>query len=247
MFSDCHCHLREDFEEAVKRAVERDVTLILTAGIDLDSSVRAMEIAEGFDAVGGCVGIHPWYADEYDPEVERVFRGLIEEGRVVAVSEIGLDYVGRMTKDWVYEERIIDREIQGETFRAQLRLAWEFDLPAVVHDRTPGFEVLNIIEEEGSVETGAVIHGFSKDQEYVGRCEDLGIYLSLGLRPLRSGEASLLEAVAEMPPELLLIETDSNQPRDVVEVAERVADLRSMEPREIGGRATENLRELLRL
>jgi TatD DNase family protein len=246
MFSDCHCHLREGVEGAVKRAVEGGVGLILTAGIDLDSSRRAVEIAEGFGVVEACVGVHPWYANEYDAEVERVFRGWIEGEWVVAISEIGLDYVGRMTKDWVYQERVIDREVQREAFRAQLRLGREFGLPVIVHDRTPGFEVLGIIEEEGNMESGAVIHGFSKDVEYVERCEDLGIYLSIGLRPLRRGEPGLLEALGRMPLELLLTETDSGQPRDVVEVVEKVAELRDMKPIEIGRRATENLRELLR-
>ncbi len=246
MFSDCHCHLSEDVEGAVEEALKADVSLILTAGIDLGSSNSAVEIAERFGAVRACIGVHPWYADEYDAEIERSFRELIEEGKVVAVSEIGLDYVGRMTKDWVYEERIIDKEIQRETFRAQLRLAREFELPVIVHDRTPGFEVLELIEEEGNVETGAVIHGFSKGIEYVERCGDLGIYLSIGLRPLSRGELPS-EVIRHIPLELLLTETDSAQPRDVLKVAEHVARLRDMKPEEIGERATRNLRRLLRL
>jgi len=246
MFSDSHCHLGEGVEEAVEEAVKADVRLILTAGIDLESSRRAVELSRRFDVVEACVGIHPWYADEYNPEVERIFRELVEEGCVAAISEIGLDYVGRMTKDWVYEECIIDREVQREAFRAQLRLAREFELPVVVHDRAPGFEVLDIIEGEGNVETGAVIHGFSKGVEYVERCEDLGIYLSIGLRPLSRGELEA-EAVRRIPLELLLTETDSAQPRDVLKVVEHAAELRDMKPDELGERATDNLRRLLRL
>ena len=246
MFSDCHCHLGEDAESAVMEALKVDVGLILTAGIDLESSRRAVEFSRRFDVVEACVGIHPWYADEYNSEVERIFRELIEEGCVAAISEIGLDYVGRMTKDWVYEERIIDKKIQRETFKAQLRLAREFELPVIVHDRTPSFETLELIEGEGNVETGAVIHGFSRDVEYVERCEDLGIYLSIGVRPLNRGELTP-DAIRRIPLELLLTETDSAQPRDVLRVAEHVATLMDMKPREIGENATRNLRRLLRL
>ena len=125
-------------------------------------------------------------------------------------------------------------------------MAREFELPVVVHDRAPGFEVLDIIEGEGNVETGAVIHGFSKGVEYVERCEDLGIYLSIGLRPLSRGELEA-EAVRRIPLELLLTETDSAQPRDVLKVVEHAAELRDMKPDELGERATSNLRRLLRL
>lgn len=246
MFSDCHCHLGEDAKSAVEEALKADVSLILTAGIDLESSRRAVEIADRFKAVEACIGIHPWYADEYDVEVERLFRKLIEEGEVITISEIGLDYVGRMTKDWVYEERIIDKKIQRETFKAQLRLAREFELPVIVHDRTPSLEILELIEEEGNVETGAVIHGFSKDVEYVERCEDLGIYLSIGVRPLNRGEL-ISDVIKRIPLELLLTETDSAQPRDVLRVVEHVATLIDMRPKEIGEKATKNLRRLLRL
>ena len=246
MFSDCHCHLGEDAESAVMEALKVDVGLILTAGIDLESSRRAVEIADRFEAVRACIGVHPWYADEYDVEVEHLFRKLIEEGKVITVSEIGLDYVGRMTKDWVYEERIIDKKIQRETFKAQLRLAREFELPVIVHDRTPSFETLELIEGERNVEMGAVIHGFSRDVEYVERCEDLGIYLSIGVRPLNRGELTP-DAVRRIPLELLLTETDSAQPRDVLRVAEHIATLMDVRPREIGEKATRNLRRLLRL
>lgn len=166
MFSESHCHLRSVTEDAVKEAEEAGVELVLTAGIDVESSEEAVKTASRFGIVKGCVGIHPWYADSYDPENLERLRGLAGGEEVVAVSEIGLDFTGRMTREWVRTDEYVDPGIQRGAFRAQLGLAKELGLPVLVHDRAPGQEILEILDEEGMAEVGAAIHGFTKGPEY---------------------------------------------------------------------------------
>ena len=243
MYSESHCHLTGDVEKAVEEARRAGVELVLAAGIDVPSSVDAIKTAEKYDIVEACVGIHPWRADEYSEEARSRLMELARRG-AVAVSEIGLDYIGRMTPEWVRTDAFIDPQIQREAFRGQLRLARELGLPVLVHDRTPRYEVLDILEDEGATELGAAIHGFSKGTEYAKRCFDLGLYISVGSRPLAEGREELLEAVRRAPLDRLLTETDSGDPKGVLEVAERIAELRGLPVEEVGRAATANLRRL---
>ncbi len=247
MFSESHCHLGDVTEEAIRKAEGMGFEVLLTAGIDLISSERAVNTARKYRIVKASVGIHPWYADEYDYSARCVLRDLAGNPEAVAVSEIGLDYTGRMNKEWVYEERIIDKEVQREAFTQQLGLARELDMPVLVHDRAPGQEVLDIIEKEGNAETGAAVHGFSKGPEYAARCVEMGVYLSVGLRPLERGGPDLVEAIRETPINWLLTETDSGNPEGVLTVAGRVAEIKGLTMEEVGTEATRNLMRLLRL
>ena len=234
MYSESHCHLSGITDEGIEKARNDGFRLLLTSGIDLDSSIEAVASAKKWDIVKGCVGIHPWYADEYTPEV-------------VAISEIGLDFKGRMTKEWIREDRYIDREIQIESLRGQLRLAKELRIPAIVHDRAEGTEIIDIMLESGSTETGLAIHGFSKDPGYAETCVNEGIYLSVGLRPLKAAEPGFHEAVKKLPLEHLLTETDSSDPQGVLTVCDMIAEMKGLTRKEVGEAATENLMRLCRL
>lgn len=242
MFSDSHCHLRSVTEDAVKEAEEAGVVLVLTAGIDVESSEEAVKIASRFGIVKGCVGIHPWYANSYDPENLERLRELAKGEEVVAVSEIGLDFTGRMTREWVRTDEYIDPGIQRSAFRAQLGLAKELGLPVLVHDRALGQEIL---DEEGMAEVGAAIHGFTKGPEYARRAVEMGVYLSIGRGLLREENKELEEAIRQTPLDRLLTETDSGDPKGVILVAGKIAELKGLYVEEVGAAATRNLKKLL--
>lgn len=247
MYSESHCHLSGITDEGIEKARNDGFRLLLTSGIDLDSSIEAVASAKKWDIVKGCVGIHPWYADEYTPEVDNQFRALAQEPEVVAISEIGLDFKGRMTKEWVREDRYIDREIQIESFRGQLRLAKELRIPAIVHDRAEGTEIIDIMLESGSTETGLAIHGFSKDLDYAKSCVENGIYLSVGLRTIQSKDPKYLEAVRWTPLEYLLTETDSGDPQGVHIVCDIIGEVKGLDRMQVGEAATRNLMRLCHL
>lgn len=233
--------------EGIARAKEAGVELVLTAGIDMASSEEAVNTAKKFDIVKGCVGIHPWYADEYSPENLERLRKLAGDGAVMAISEIGLDFAGRMTREWVRSSEVVDHDVQRNALRAQIGLARERGLPVLVHDRAPGEEMLDILEEEKVVEVGAAIHGFDKELAYAKRATELGVYLSIGRGLLRGENEELEEAIRQTPMEWLLTETDSSDPIGVISVAQRIAEIKGLTTEEVGQVATRNLKKLLRL
>jgi TatD DNase family protein len=204
-------------------------------------------MAKKFKIVKACLGIHPWYADEWNNGVAQSFKDHSREAEVVAVSEIGLDYMGRMTKEWVREDRYIDKDTQIRGFRDQIILAEEMELPVLVHDRTPAHEVIDILEDTGAIESGAAIHGFSKDHEYAARCIDLGIYLSIGLRDIQSASPEFLETVRDIPLKWILTETDSSDPYGIFTVCEIIGKIKDKTKEEVGATATRNLKKLIGL
>ena len=233
--------------EAVEKAEDDGFRLLLTAGIDLKSSEEAVEAAKRYNIVKGCVGVHPWYADEYGKPVETRFREMAIDPEVVAISEIGLDFVGRMTKGWVHEDKYIDKKIQYHTLRSQLGLAYELKLPSIVHDRAPGQEILDTLLKSDSLASGLAIHGFNKDIEYAKRCVDHGVYISIGLRTIQGAGEPFRKTVKRIPLEYILTETDSGTPQGVHTVCDLIAEIKGHTRLEVGETATRNLMKLCRL
>jgi TatD DNase family protein len=245
MFSECHCHLRANVNEIIENAKNLKIELILVAGIDIPSSENAVKIAEKFDIVKGCIGIHPWRADTYSQSAMEKLRELSDSTEVVAISEIGLNYVGRRTVDMEYTEEYVNPVVQVKAFQDQISLAKEFSLLILVHDRTPGYEVLDIIQNEETNKIETAIHGFNKSIEYAKKCVEKGIYLSIGKRSIDSGEEAFFEAIKHIPIRWLLTETDSGDPAGVIKVAEKIAELKGLMTEEVGLSTTANLKRLL--
>jgi len=234
---------REDLEKAEKQGFK----LLLTSGIDLPSSEQALMTSHRHAIAKACFGVHPWYADEYSAVVGESFIELSHDDECVAISEIGLDFVGRMTHEWVREDRYIDPKIQYEALDAQLGLARELSLPVIVHDRAPKMKILDILVKSGNSNTGIAIHGFSKDIDYARRCVDNGIYLSVGLRTIQNADPFYTNAVEKTPIEYLLTETDSSKPEGVKTVCKLIADFKDLSMEEVGRVTTENLMRLCRI
>lgn len=247
MYSESHCHLGDMTREDLEKAEKQGFKLLLTSGIDLPSSEQALMISHRHTIAKACLGVHPWYADEYTAAVGERFIDLSHDAECVAISEIGLDFVGRMTHEWVREDRYIDPKIQYEALDAQLGLARELSLPVIVHDRAPKMEILEILESSGNSNTGIAIHGFSKDVDYARRCVVNGIYLSVGLRTIQNADPSYTNAVEKTPIEYLLTETDSSKPEGVKTVCRLIADLKDLTMEEVGRVTTENLMRLCRI
>lgn len=246
MFSESHCHVDLKAGDAIKRAEEMGVELILTAGIDMVSSEEAIQTSKKFDVVRACVGIHPWNADTYSSEALTKLRELAESKEVVAISEIGLDFVGRRNREGKFVNEHIDEKVQQQAFKEQLKLAMELGLPVLVHDRVPDQEVLDIIDNVGNMAFGVAIHGFSKDEAYAERCLDAGMLLSIGQRTIFAPENDEFRNVLKwIPIEYMLTETDSGSPEGVISVAEKLAELKGCSKEKVGKATTDNLKKLL--
>ena len=271
MFSDAHCHFRhlpyDAVEPTVKRIEKAGVELALLASVDVGSSEQEILTAKRFSILKACIGIHPWNADLCNVEALRRLKELSSNPQVIAMSEIGLDYFSRRNREKnVFENVHIDEKVQQTAFREQLRLAKEMNLPVIVHDRTSTQEVLDILEDEGNAKVGAAIHGFNKDLAYAKRCEEMGVYISIGFgklmpellatapiqqRPritiVSERERDLLKEVIQQT-DLKWLLTDSDRRGDgVFAIVEKIAEIKGLARDDVARATTQNLKRLVRL
>jgi TatD DNase family protein len=252
--ADTHCHLcleafAGDLPEVLERARQAGVERILVPGIDLDTSRRAVELAESHAEIYAAVGVHPHSASAYDAQTRRSLRQLAESPRVVAVGEIGLDY---------YRDRS-PREMQRTVFADQLDLAAELSLPVVIHNRDADADVLAraLAWAEGRARPG-VMHAFSGDGPTATAATQAGFFLGVA-GPLTFPNAAVRRIIiGEAPPGRIVLETDApylspqplrgrrNEPANVALVAEALSGVWQRDPADTRRTAWDNAAALFR-
>jgi TatD DNase family protein len=259
MLIDTHAHLDytdfdEDRAQILSRAAERGVTEMISIGTRVDSSTRAVELAENFPSVWATVGIHPNEADEApDDAVERL-RALAKSTRVVAIGEIGLDYHHLPEGA---EAIAKNKARQAELFRAQLALAIELGLNAVIHQRDSWDDTLAILREFTGRVRG-VFHCFGGTLEQAQEVIALGHLVSFtGIVTFKN--ARQVQATAQnVAFDQFMVETDCPylapvpdrgkrcEPAHTRTVADQIALLRGVSVEEIAARTTETARGFFR-
>jgi len=236
-FSDSHCHLDsytpERLIEVIKEAKSKQVDIMLSVGMSLESSEEVIRLAQSHDRVLAAVGVHPWNPVPPDEDLRQRLAGLARREGVVAISEIGLDYARNPET----------REVQKELLRYELSLALETGLPVNVHCREAHEDMMNMVRNEIGSGLKGNVHGFSGDRAALKEWLDLGFYVSIGRSLLRDDMESLPEAVRDIPLDRLLTETDASgrgtgSPADVITVAQKLASIRGETAEQIGDAAT---------
>jgi TatD DNase family protein len=247
---DSHCHLflmDGDPAEAVERARGAGVAGLVCVGIDPESSRRARELADGLPGVFATAGVHPHDAERFDAAAGGTIEELAQDPRVVAVGETGLDHY-RLLSPPADQER---------AFRAHCGLARETGKPLVVHTRDAWKDVLRILDEERA---GAVVlHCFSGDAVVAREAAARGYFCSFAGNVTYPKNVALRQAAAEVPPDLLLVETDSpflspqavrgrpNAPQNLSHVLEALAEARGEESTDLAAATSENARRVFGL
>ncbi len=230
---DTHAHLdllEEDVSEALRRARAAGVSGVVTVGINLASSRRAVELARLHPGVRAVVGVHPHEASDLDRAALRELRRLASEDAVVGIGETGLDFYRNLSP----------RSDQERAFRSQLELARELSLPVVVHDREAHAETLAVLEGYAPFEGRLIMHCFSGDLDTARAVLEMGGYISVAGPVTFHNARRLQDIVRRLPLDRLLIETDCpflsphpyrgrpNSPERLVLIAEKVAELKGM-------------------
>lgn len=205
---DVHGHLNadrfaDDVAAVIDRARQAGVERLLVPGWNVASSERALELAERWPWLDASVGVHPHDAARIDDAGWSRIEPWARDERVVAVGETGLDF------DRVFSP--IDA--QFENLRRNLELAVETGKPAILHCRSrPGARDAQdrLLEEVAAVPgVAVVIHSFSGPVDYAHAMLDLGAAISISGLALRRGEDSTAQVISLVPPDRLLVETDS--------------------------------------
>ncbi len=251
MLVDSHCHLdfadfAEDMDGVIERASDAGVARILSI-CTLPSRFPATQaIADRFESVFCAVGVHPHEAaKEGDITVEQLI-ALTAGDKTVAIGETGLDYH--------YDHS--PRAVQADSFRRHCQAARETGLPIIVHTREAEEDTIAILREmsagQGPHALRGVVHCFSGSRWLADQAMEIGFYVSLsGIFTFKKTD-EVRQAVADVPLDRLLVETDApylapvpkrgkrNEPAFVAHTAARLAAERDLDPDEVARRTTAN-------
>ena len=226
---DTHCHLdllKGTPDEALTEARAAGLDAVVAVGIDLPSSRTAAALAARFDDVYAVVGVHPHDAVGFDGVVRTGLERLLDQPRVVAVGECGLDF---------YRD-LAPRDVPRAVFVEQLDLARAVGKPVCVHSREAGGETFALLTEHGEG-LRVILHCFSTP-EYVELCNERGYFVSFAGNLTYKNSSDLQRAAATVRDDLLLVETDApfltpmprrgrpNRPAYVALTAQFLAELR---------------------
>jgi len=251
---DSHNHLYFDTFDAdrdavIERARDAGVVGMVCVAEDAATGRRCVELAAQYPEVYAAVGLHPHEAKTDSDEQYETIKALARHEKVVAIGEIGLDY---------HYERS-PRDVQLAVFRRYLRLAHELGLPVIVHCREAFDDCGRILREEARGSWRGVMHCYDGTADQVPGVVDAGLHVSFA-GPITFKNAQKARAAAEaVPTERLLIETDApylapqrvrgrrNEPAYVLDVAEKLAELKALTVEDVARITTRNARVLFGL
>ena len=250
-FFDSHAHyndekFNDDREKILEKVREAGITKLVVAGYSLESSIKALEIAEEKSWLYATCGISPNDLVENEKEALEQIKNLCKSNKkVVAVGEIGLDYY--WNKD--------NKDIQKDYFKKQIQIANELNLPIVIHSRDAYIETIQVLKETPCDRKG-VFHCCQQNIELVKEALNLGYYISMA-GPYTFKNAKIAPDIIKLVPlDRILIETDSpylapepirgsrNDSRNVIRVAEKIASIKEITLEEVAKATYENTEKI---
>lgn len=237
---DTHTHLNmsglsENMEAVLARAKAAEVVKCLVPGVDLETSMSAIELSRIYKEVSAAVGLHPEAIDEpLGPFIE-----LAKDALVMAVGEIGLDKLSK-----------ISLSEQGKRLRWFIELAIKNNKPVILHIREYWDEVFAILREYPELKNRAVIHCFTGGEKEARIAGDLGLLISVNAIIARPKLATTIDVIRTWPLEKLMLETDGpflnwpgetgpNEPKTVAKVAQFIAEIKVVSVDEVASATTQ--------
>ena len=256
---DSHAHyddekFDQDREEIIQKIYDSGVEKFISAGYSLESSKRAIELADKYEFIYTTVGISPNDVKQTLEETIEDIKKLEdiitrkENDKIVGIGEIGLDYY------WNKE----NKEIQKQAFIMQIELANRLNLPITIHTREAVSDTLEILKQH-PVQQKGVFHCCPLNRELVKEALKLGFYISFA-GPVTFKNSKNAPEIAEMVPnDRMLIETDSpylapepvrgtrNDSRNVRYIAEKIANIKSLSTEEIAEITYQNTLKIFKI
>ena len=282
MLIDTHAHLDYpdfdgDFDAVLTRAKEAGIDRIITIGTGIESSRRAVALAEKYPAVYAVVGVHPTNVQDEPGDFLEALRELARHPKVAAIGETGLDYHHLPSETHAQsspafaalqaetpadiEASVMDgayRDAQADAFRIQLDLAVELGLNVVIHQRDAWEDTLAILSAYTGKVRG-VFHCFGNRPDQAAEILALGHLVSFTGIVTFKNAALVRETVASLPDGSYMVETDCPylapaphrgkrcEPWHTRLVAEKIAEIRGLSLEEVAASTNRTAEAFFRL
>lgn len=253
---DTHSHLYDeafdnDRNDAVERALQAGVGLMLLPAIDPDSYQQQHELAESNPSCfREMMGLHPTSIKEDYQQLLAITKQLLfdHRERYVAVGEIGLDY---------YWDRTFEQQ-QQEVLITQMGWAQELDLPVTLHVRNAYNELFELLRSLNRSRFKGVMHCFGGTVEQALEAIEMGLHIGIG-GVVTFKKSLMADVVKAIPLTSIVLETDApylapvphrghrNESAFVLHVAEKVAQLKELPLETVAKITTANARKLFKL
>jgi TatD DNase family protein len=251
---DTHTHLDfPDFDadrrELLTSCRAQGVEKLVVLGVHQANWQRVWDLALAEEGLYAAFGLHPVYLDEHQPAHLNELRDWLTRcaghPKLCAVGEFGLDYFLQQ----------LDREQQQQLFEAQLTLAVEFELPALLHVRRAHAATIATLKRL-KPSRGGIIHAFAGSYEEAREYLKLGFKLGLGGAPTWPQALRLRKVVTQLPLEAIVLETDSpdmapvmhpnqrNSPQHLPAICAALAQLRGISAEQLASASSRNAAEL---
>ena len=242
---DTHAHIDlpafdEDREAMLSRAYAAGVHAIVAIGHNPERWRTTAELCSSYPFVVRTAGLHPNDAAIWNEEILEELERDLATGEPIAVGETGLDFFRDSAP----------ADLQREAFSAQIALARRYDLPLVIHQRSAGAGVLEMLRAHGPIR--GVMHCFGGDEPFARSCVDSGLMLGIGGVATYPKSEEVRRALAGVPLESVILETDApylapqawrgkrNEPSYVVAAVEVLATIHGLPVEEIARQTTAN-------
>lgn len=231
MLIDTHCHIfseyYEDIDEVISRARDAGIGMIIVNGIDRKSNEEVLRLVSRYDIVYGALGIQPEACENISEDDLKFIEEHINDDKILAVGEIGLDYH--------YD---IDKDKQKEVFKRQLDIAKKYNKPVIVHSRDciqETYDILKLFNVKG------IMHCYSGSVEMAREFCKIGFYLGIGGILTFKNAVKLIEVIKDIPLEYIVLETDSpylspepyrgkrNEPINVGVILQKICEVKDLD------------------
>lgn len=257
MIFESHAHYDDrqfdvDRETLLENLPFQNVGVIVNVGSDIRSSKESITLAHQYDYIYAAIGVHPDEVDTMKEADMEELSHMAKEDKVVAIGEIGLDYFRKEGNAY--------KSVQKEWFCRQLDLAKEIEKPVIIHSRDAAEDTIQILrdfrKENPQIENPGVIHCYSYSPELAKEYVAMGFYIGIGGVVTFKNAKKLVETVAQIPLERILVETDSpylcpepnrgkrNDSSQIRYVMDRIADIRGIAPEEVEKQTEMNARKM---
>ena len=231
MFTDTHSHIfneyYDDIDKVIKEAHEVGVEKVIVSSTNYVNSKEIIELGKKYEEVFISLGVHPEDVLEGFDKVEKLLEENLDNKKLIAVGEIGLDYY--------YSKE--NKEKQIILFEKQLEFAEKHNLPVIVHSREATLDTITSLKKYN---VRGVIHCFSGSIETAKEYIKMGFYIGVG-GVVTFKNTNLKDVIKEIPVERILLETDSpylspepyrgkqNSPKNISVIANYISNLKCIE------------------
>jgi len=256
MIIDSHCHLdylslSSQLDDVLKRAQDNKVGKLLTICTTLESYEKIKILIKKYENIYGTFGIHPHETKNFsNVNAEFIKKIKKEHDKIIGIGETGLDFYYNHS----------DKEIQKKIFNEHIDAAIDLKIPIIVHSRNAETETYDILKDKlKKFDFKILIHCFTGSKNFAKKLLDIGCYISVSGIITFKNSLNLVDAVANVPVDRLLVETDSpylaplpfrgktNEPSYIIHTVKKLSEIKKVSQEEIIFNTTNNFKRLFNI